>query len=360
MTDTFDAETIDQIELILDVINSQYADTFAFVSRWAEADDAITSANLLTIDPRGADAEVTTEAGTRAVRLDFGETILGLEQLEHAMFGLLEQARAARPTDPLTSIELQFERTEHQPTHRCTILAVEELNERLRAFTVGPVPGWVDLGGDQSMTLFLDLPGRPIPDDIRLSTFREMHDDVRPKGATYSIRRHDPDRSTVEVWVVLHGDDPHTIGGWAADATVGDAITLWGPRRAGSTSDRAQRFLGVCDETGLAATLAIVDELDPGVPVDLVVEVTDAEAEFQLTQRDGVTVHWCHRGTDEPGTGTRLLDRVRELVTERDDAMAAFGASESRAITAVRKYLRRELDMPASAVSLTGYWRRAK
>ncbi|MEM9468178.1 MAG: SIP domain-containing protein [Actinomycetota bacterium] len=354
----FDAETADQIDGILDLINEGFSDAFAFVSRWYEADDDISDATLLSIDPRGADAEVTGPTGTRPVRFDFAEPIADLGGLEHALLGLLHQARAARPDDPLTKIEASLANNELQGTYRCMIQRAVDLNGQLRAFTLGPVTGWDHKGGDQSMTLFLDLPGRPIPEVIRLSELQGMGADVRPKGATYSVRRYDPAAATIEVWVALHGDDPHTIGGWAATASVGDPITVWGPRRAGETPTDVSRFVGVCDETGVAATLATLDELPAEVPAEIVMEIADEAAEFALTERPGVTVHWCHRGGAEPGTGTALLDRARELITERVDDIQVFGAGESRTMTSVRKYLRRELEIPASQVTLVGYWRR--
>lgn len=360
MTDApaFDAEIAEQIDMILDMVNTGFADTLAFVSRWNEADDTIEAAQLLAIDPRGANAEVSTPEGTRPARIDFAEPITGLEGLESAFMGLIAEARSARPTEPLTSIEQRLEQSELQRTHRCAVVAIEDLSPRLRALTLGPIPDWEDLGGDQSMTIFLDLPGRPVPETIRLSELREMAEDVRPKGATYSIRRHDPSARTIEVWIVLHGDDPHTVAGWAGGAAVGDPITVWGPRRAREPFADVGRFVGVCDEAGLAATLATAEELSAQVPVELIVEVTGESEEFPLSDRPGLTVHWRHRGDVEPGTGTLLTDATRELLTADTDDVAVFGAAESRCITAVRRYVRHELEIPAARVLLTGYWRR--
>ena len=36
----------------------------------------------------------------------------------------------------------------------------------------------------------------------------------------------------------------------------------------------------------------------------------------------------------------------------------AFGAGESRHITEIRRHLRHEVGLPATAVSMAGYWRR--
>jgi NADPH-dependent ferric siderophore reductase len=70
---------------------------------------------------------------------------------------------------------------------------------------------------------------------------------------------------------------------------------------------------------------------------------------------DAVT--WSYRHGEEPGTGTRLLDGVTRLAADTG-GLYAFGAAESRQITAVRRHLRHERHLPAHQVQMTGYWRR--
>ncbi|MEM9892754.1 MAG: siderophore-interacting protein [Actinomycetota bacterium] len=354
---SFDPETAAQIEGLLDALNDSFADVFAFVARAVEADDSIEAAQVLTIDPRGLDVEVTAGGDDRGVRVDFEEPVSGIEGLEGALLGLLTNARAIRPTDPLTSFEERLQQSENQPTNHVRVQAVRHLSPRLRALTIGPMEGWEDLGGDQAVSLLIALPGRPIPETVRLSELRTMDDDVRPKIATYSVRRWDEAEATIEVWVVLHGNDPHTIGGWAGTAEVGTPVTVWGPRRAADALEGVSRFVGVCDEAGVAATLATAELLPDDIPVDLVVEIDDEAAEFALTDRPGVTVHWQHRGDTSAGTGTALLDATRRVVPAAEDGLFVFGAAESRIVGAIRRYVRRELEIPAGRVSMTGYWR---
>ncbi|MEM7139934.1 MAG: SIP domain-containing protein [Actinomycetota bacterium] len=352
----FDAETEEFLDLALDLVNDTHGDSMAMVCRWVEADDTIESGRLLGIDPYGLDAEVDGADGTRAIRSDWDEPITDLHGLEAALVGMVEKARHARPTDPPTNLELRMESAHRQVTHACEVLEVSDLGPRLRRIVFGPLPAWDDQGGDQAMTIFLDLPGRPVPDNVTLSELQALDDDVRPKGATYSIRRWDPDDRTVEVWLVRHGDDPETVSGWAGVAAIGDKATLFGPRRGSDAPEGTARFYGVCDETGLAATMAILDELPSDVPADLLVEV-GGDAAFDLTDRPATSVHWVDRGDAEPGTGTALIDRSREVV-RADEGVFVFGAGESRLVTAVRKHVRNELGVAARQVSLTGYWRR--
>ncbi|MEM8706031.1 MAG: SIP domain-containing protein [Actinomycetota bacterium] len=357
-TPTFSPEIEEQLELIIDLVNDGYADSLALVCRWVEADDAIESARILTIDPEGADAEVDTGDGPRPVRFDFDSPIGDLGALEHEMLGLVEKARNARPGDPLTVLEARLETVAQQLTHHCAVVEVEDLGPRLRRFVFGPVPNWTDYGGDQSMTIFLPLPGRPVPDEITFAELREMDDAVRPKGATYSIRSHDPDAQTIDVWMARHGDDPETLSGWAGQAEIGDPVVLFGPRGGSSIPADVTHVVGVADETGIAATLAMIDLLPAATTADIIVETGVAGTEYLTIDRPGTTVHWAYRDDAEPGTGTQLLDTTRRVLAEARDDVAVVGAAESRCITAVRKYVRRELEIPASNVSLTGYWRK--
>ncbi|MEM1334309.1 MAG: siderophore-interacting protein [Actinomycetota bacterium] len=115
----------------------------------------------------------------------------------------------------------------------------------------------------------------------------------------------------------------------------------------------------VVDESGLGAAAAILDQLaDHGRPlVQVIAETSDAHHTVDLTTWDGVSVRWVFRNGAAAGTGTALLDAVRDIDLDIDTTYA-FGAAESRRITEVRKHLRHDAGMPAERVSMTGYWRR--
>ena len=85
----------------------------------------------------------------------------------------------------------------------------------------------------------------------------------------------------------------------------------------------------------------------------------DSEDDRQpLPRVDGVEVHWCYRLGAAAGTTTLLVDAVRALAWPPGTAYA-WGGAESRCITAVRRYVRDERDLPLESVSMTGYWRHA-
>ncbi|MEZ5226639.1 MAG: SIP domain-containing protein [Acidimicrobiales bacterium] len=92
------------------------------------------------------------------------------------------------------------------------------------------------------------------------------------------------------------------------------------------------------------------------VPVTVVVESDDGHPVIDLPARPKDTVIWVAR-RGERGGGA-LVDAVRKLDIEAS-GVYAYGAAESREITAVRKLLRSEREIPGVRVQMVGYWRRA-
>jgi NADPH-dependent ferric siderophore reductase len=244
------------------------------------------------------------------------------------------------------------------PTFYTTVAAVRSINDGLLEVELaGGLDAFTTRGGDQFFYMMMPRPGaEPIPDGYTMADYMAQPDDARPMGAYYTVRRWDAERRRMTIWVVLHGHDAGA-GGWFERCRVGERVVIWGPRHSFSPFADSPAQLLVADETGFAAVAAILDETPAGVHSTVVLETVDANRTVELPVGPDITVHWVFRGEDEPGTGDRLLSAVRALELDAE-GLVAFGAAESRQITAVRKYVRHELGIPAARVSLTGYWRR--
>jgi NADPH-dependent ferric siderophore reductase len=72
----------------------------------------------------------------------------------------------------------------------------------------------------------------------------------------------------------------------------------------------------------------------------------------------GVEVTWLHRDGAPPGTTDLLADAVRALPWPGGTPYV-WGGGESRAMTAVRRHVRREVGLAREAVTLVAYWRHA-
>src|SRR5690606_926564 len=123
--------------------------------------------------------------------------------------------------------------------------------------------------------LLLPPPGRDaltIDASFTWEQYGTMPDDERPVGAYYTLRRWRPDVAELDVLMVLHGDTG-PASAWAHRAKPGDPVALWGPRTAYGPPAGSDRYLLVADETGLPAVAVVLEELDDGVPVQVVAEV---------------------------------------------------------------------------------------
>ncbi len=358
-TTDLDAEIRALLDETIDHLNGNHADTVLLIARYAAGFTEAEAAELANVDHAGVDLDVQIGGERSLMRWDFPQAIESTDEVYDRLYGAIALARAAAGDGaPLTSIEQENAERAHIPTFYTTVVSVSRVTEALIELELsGGLDGFVTMGGDQFFYLMLPQPGaEPIPDGYTMTDYMAQAEDERPVGAYYTVRRWDAERQVMTLWIVEHGHHGG-VSGWASSCSVGDRLVIWGPRHSFSPFTDARAQLLVADETGFAAVAAILDETPPGVHSTIVLETVDANRTIELPARTDITVHWVFRGDDEPGTGDRLLSVVRELELDAD-GLVAFGAAESRQITAVRKYVRHELGIPAARVSMTGYWRR--
>jgi NADPH-dependent ferric siderophore reductase len=245
-------------------------------------------------------------------------------------------------------------------THITRVVRARQLTPHVRRITFGggDLTTYEPLGPDQFLYLLLPPPGRAeltIDAGFTWEYCWTMPEEERPVGAYYTVRHHRPEAAEIDIDVVIH-DEAGPASAWATTAGPGDPAALWGPREAFAPPAGTDWYLLVADESGLPATAAILDWLPPGSVVRAFVEVPDSGEEQPLAHGDDVVVTWLHRGDRPAGTTSQLVDAVRSL--ERPGGRPyAWGGGESRAMTAVRRYLRDQVGLERSQVSMTGYWR---
>lgn len=72
--------------------------------------------------------------------------------------------------------------------------------------------------------------------------------------------------------------------------------------------------------------------------------------------RSARRVHWVHRDGAQPGATAALAEAVRRLPLPGARPYV-WGAGESRAMTAVRNHVRRDVGLAGEQVALVAYWR---
>ena len=345
-----------ELAFVLESLEANHADTLLFVATQQRRHDrdTFTEAAFAAIDRTGIDFRLSAPDGESVERIDFDADASSLHQVQGRFFELLTRARQAFPDDPVSSLEEQYQLSTTLTTYVGTVVRVHRITPSFIEVTIGGLDGMPDLGGDEFSYVMRPSTPDAIAQGALMSEIGQLPAGTFV-GGTYTTRRRRLDAGELDLWIFLHGHDGG-VSGWAAGATPGDTVALWGPRRSYEPPPTTTSHLFVCDETGLPAAFAIIETLPAVHPIILVAEVTDAEHRPPLPAHPGLTTQWVHRDQAHQD-GARLLDVLRATELP-EDGLYAFGAAESHEISAVRRYLRNERHLPATQVHMTGYWRR--
>jgi len=344
-------------------LNAHYDDSVLLIARALGGHREATSAAVLGIDSIGIDYRVVEPTGELVGRVEFPAPVEDALLVTAELFAMVAAARVASGEDGQTSAERVMAEVTGIRTFLTTVVAVEDVQPHLRRITFGggDLTTFRPLGPDTFLYLLLPPPGRTeltIDQSFGWEAVADMAEDERPVGGYYTVREWRPGVAEMDVLMVLHGDAGHASA-WAARAQVGDPVALWGPRSTWNPPADADRYLLVADETGLPAAAVIIESLPAGTPIQLVAETLSTEERPELPHHDGLEVVWCDRNGAAPGTTTLLEDAVRALPWSDEGNPYVWGGAESHAMSAVRRYVRRERGLPQASVDLGPYWRHA-
>ncbi len=240
--------------------------------------------------------------------------------------------------------------------YRAEVVRIVDLTPSLRRIVFGgtDLKDFETTGvGDEYLRVLMPAAGEAEP------VLPEITDGVFDYGAvdlgllrTYTVR--DFDRATGEVTIdfVLHAQGVATT--WARAATPGDVVGLNTPTAMYDPPDDLAWQVLVADCAGLPALCRILENTPHGVSNRVVVEVPDEHHHTDLPAHPRVEVTWVHGGNGH--RPSHLNEVVRSLARPDDPRGYVWVAGESKALRGVRRYLRRELGLPASAYKAVGYW----
>jgi NADPH-dependent ferric siderophore reductase len=293
-----------------------------------------------------------------------------------------EKPESAEPTP-------QTEPTPQIGTFLTEVKAVSYPTPRFARVTFGgsDLEDFASLGPAEFVYVLLPPPGREeltIDRGFTWGQVKDMTEEERPRGAYYTVREHRPEKAELDLDFFLHSEEvqegaaahretslENSASRWAAQAKPGDRAALWGPRTLYDPPPDTGWHLLVADETGLPALDTILRSLPRGVSVSAIVQVADESEEQTLYSEVKVDISWLHHlgssadvSTDvSTGPGSPLIQAVRNLrfpEWTRNESIYVWGAAESDTVTALRRHLRDERGLDASALSLTPYWRHTR
>lgn len=165
----------------------------------------------------------------------------------------------------------------------------------------------------------------------------------------YTVRAFDPDRAWVTVDFVVH--EGGVAATWARQAEVGQVVGINTPVALYDAPEPLDWQVLVADSTGVPAALRLIEQAPAGCRTLAILEVPDAGHELDTPA--GAEVRWLHGGN---GAAPSALEEVVRSLPRPDGVGYFWVAGEAKVLRGVRKYLRKELGLPASAYKIVGYW----
>jgi NADPH-dependent ferric siderophore reductase len=177
----------------------------------------------------------------------------------------------------------------------------------------------------------------------------------RPTMRTYTPRRFDPRAAELDVDFVIHGEGPAST--WAAQAQVGQPLTIAGPGRSYAIDREAGWYVLAGDETAIPALGTILEALPAHVPATVLIEVADEAEAHPIASREKQTdVRWLVRGEDPTHAGEALERALRALAWPTGSGRV-YVACEAGAMRRIRRHLLNERGVPRELLVTRGYWR---
>jgi NADPH-dependent ferric siderophore reductase len=170
---------------------------------------------------------------------------------------------------------------------------------------------------------------------VRDYTPREFRDGVSPE---------------LDVDFFLHGDGPASA--WATTAAAGDPLVVAGPRGSRMPPTGIARVILAADETALPALARWIETLPEEVEIVAFATVAN-ESDAAYLEPEHVNrarLVWIDRQPD-------ALERAFRAYGPISDDTFVWVAGEATSLIPIRRYLRRELGLPATQVKVDGYWK---
>ena len=173
-------------------------------------------------------------------------------------------------------------------------------------------------------------------------------DTAEPVMRDYTPRRFDTAARELDIEFALHGDGP--AADWAAQAQVGQRVTIGGPRGSFIVPTDFDWHLLIGDETALPAVARRLEELPAGTRAIVRMAVANPADRRLLPSAADVDLLWFD-------TDAALLAAVRALALPAG-AGYAWCAGEAGTMAELRRVLVDDKGHDRHAIRAAAYWKR--
>lgn len=175
-------------------------------------------------------------------------------------------------------------------------------------------------------------------------------DGTRPTIRTFTPRRLDPEALELDLEIVLH--DQGAATDWVRRASPGARAAVSGTGRGYVVDPATRTLLLAGDETAIPAISQLLEQLDSGVAIHVIVEIADPSARLDLPHHPGCTLEWV-RSNEVSGDA---LAGVVAAAPIPEDARV-WVAAEAAAVQRIRRHLFEERGITRSRATVRGYWK---
>ncbi len=246
-------------------------------------------------------------------------------------------------------MSIERERVRHELRRReLTVKRVSEIVPGIVRVTLGgdDLSGFVSLGPADHLKVFLGEAAR----DYTPLEFRPGADGG-PEAGGGPEAEGGPE---LDIDFVIHESDGPAAA-WASRAKQGDRISIGGPRGSHLPPAGVGRAIIIADESALPSARRWIEVFAEKIPVIGLFWVESASTKQYFGGREsGAELRWFVGQGNEQA----LEQELRSLPIGEDTFV--FLAGEAGTLVPLRRYLRRELGLPAIQVDAHGYWKRGE
>lgn len=258
-------------------------------------------------------------------------------------------------TVPTTRAETPTERPARKPKRQ----AVLEVQAKRR---ISPHLLRITLGGelysalnrnhhtDAYVKLLIADPAAGLHPPYDLDALREESPELMPVRRTYTVRHWNDQDQSLEIDVVLHGDNEGAASRWADAAQPGDLIALMGAGGGYLPQSESAAHLLIGDHASLPAIAASLESMDPAAQGLALIHLDHEEDRIELTRPAGVELHWVI------GPREQLLETVAALDLAEVEGLQVFCHAERGLTKQLRRVLVKDAGIPREQISISAYW----
>ena len=242
-----------------------------------------------------------------------------------------------------------FSLKRRRPMRQVTVQSIQSITPRMRriVFSGQALAGFPTPRPGAHIKLLFEADSNGAPD------FQKKRSQMR----TYTPRAFDPETHQLTVEFSLHGNG--IASSWAAQAQVGDSLTLAGPGGGMEIPTGIKTMVMLVDESAIPAAGTVLEALPTDCVPIVICEVEDAHEVRSLSSSSEVAPTWLFRQAQAASPGIALENYLPNVLSRLQDIDDVFWwiACEADAMRRMRSQLLKQQGVSQKQLVSRGYWK---